>query len=87
VGPTHLSIKVKAIVENITIEVDELSKGTEEIILNMRQNLEQGRIVVAEILKVLSTTKSSHSTITTTSLAKPPNFVKYYKAQFKQYIS
>jgi len=37
----------------------------------MRHDLEQGRIVVAKMLKALSTTKSSLSTIPTTSLAKP----------------
>jgi len=33
--------------------------------------MEQGRTVVAKMLKALSTTKSSPSTITATSLAKP----------------
>jgi len=37
----------------------------------MRHDLEQGRIVVVEMLKALSTTKSSLSTILTTSLEKP----------------
>ena len=37
----------------------------------MRQDLEQGRTMVAEMLKALRTTKTSPSTIPTTSLAKP----------------
>ena len=71
VGLEHLHTGVKAILENIRVKVEELSKGTKEIVLYMRQDLEQGRIVVAEMLKALSTIKSSSSTITTTSLAKP----------------
>jgi len=71
VGLEHLDTGVKVIVENIRVEVEEISKETEEIILNMRRDLDQGRIAVAEMLKALNTTKSSPSTITTTSLAKP----------------
>ena len=67
----YIDTGVKAIVENIRVEVEELSKRTEETISNMRQDLEQGRTVVVEILKALSSTKSSPSTIPTTSLAKP----------------
>jgi len=37
----------------------------------MKRDLEQGITVLAEMLKPLSITKSSLSTITTTSLAKP----------------
>jgi len=37
----------------------------------MRRDVEQGRIVVAEMLKTLSTTKSSLSTIPTESTADP----------------
>jgi len=37
----------------------------------MRHDLEQGSIVVAKMLKALSTPKSSLSIIPTTSLAKP----------------
>jgi len=37
----------------------------------MKRDLEQGRTVVAEMLKALSKTKSSSSTTTTTSLVKP----------------
>ena len=70
-GLEHLDTGVKAIVENIIVEVEELSKETEEIILNMRRDLDQGRIAVAEMRKALNTTKSSPSTITTTSLTKP----------------
>jgi len=62
-GLEHLDTGVKAIVENIRVEIEELSKGIEEIISNMGHDLEQGRIVVAEMLKTLSTTKSSLSTI------------------------
>jgi len=50
-GLEHLDTGVKVIVENIRVEVEELSKGTEEIISNMRHDLEQGRIVVVEMLK------------------------------------
>ena len=71
VGLEHLDTGVKVIVKNITVEVEELSKGTEEIILNMQRDLEQGMTVVAEMLKALSTAKSSSSTMTTTSPAKP----------------
>ena len=67
-GLEHLDTGVKAIVENTKVEVEELSKGTEEIISNMRHDLKQGRVVVAEMLKALSNTKLSSST---TSLAKP----------------
>jgi len=70
-GLEHLDTGVKAIVENTKVEVEELSKGTEEIISNMRHDLEQGRIEVAEMLKALSNTKLSSSTTSTTSLAKP----------------
>ena len=37
----------------------------------MKCDLEQGRTIVVEMLKVLGTMKSSSSTATTTSLAKP----------------
>ena len=46
VGLEHLDTGVKAIVENIIVEVEELSKETEEIVLNMRQDHEQGRTVL-----------------------------------------
>jgi len=69
-GLEHLDTGVKAIVENIRVEVEELSKETEKIISNVKHDLEQGRIVVAEMLKTLSTTKSSLSTMPTTSMTK-----------------
>jgi len=39
-GLEHLDTGVKAVVENIRVEVEKLSKGTEEIISNMRHDLE-----------------------------------------------
>jgi len=45
-GLEHLDIGVRAIVDNIKVEVEELSKETEEIVLNMRQDHEQGRTVL-----------------------------------------
>ena len=70
-GLEHLDTGVKATVENIRVEFEELSKETEENISNMRRDLEQGRIVVVEMLKTLSTTKSSLSTIPTESTTNP----------------
>jgi len=71
IGLEHLDAGVKAVVENIRVEVEELSNETEDTISNMRQDLEQERTVVAEMLKALSTTEFSPSTILTTSLANP----------------
>ena len=70
-GLENLEIGVKAIVENIKVEIEELSKGTEDVISGMKHDVEQGRIVVAQMLKTLSTTKSSLSTIPTEYTAKP----------------
>ena len=74
-GLENLETGVKAIVENIRVEIEELSKGTEDVISGMKHDLEQGRTVVAEMLKTLSTTKSSPSptptTVQTESTAKP----------------
>jgi len=70
-GLEQLDTIVKPIVDNIKVEIEELFKGTEEFILTIKGDIEQGRTVVAEMVKVLNTTKSSPSTITTTSLAKP----------------
>jgi len=61
-------IGVKVIVDNLRVEIEELSKETEEI---MQRDLEQGTTVVAEMLKVLCSTKYFSSTNTTTSFAKP----------------
>ena len=71
VGLENLDTGVKATVENIRVKLEELSKETEEVISSMKHDVEQGKIVVAEMLKALSTTKSSSSTMTTTSPAKP----------------
>ena len=69
-GLEHLHTCVNARVDNLKVKVEELSKGTEEIILNMKLDLKQGRTLVAEILKVFGTIKSSCSANTTISLAK-----------------
>jgi len=57
-GLEQLDMRVKTIVNNIKVENEELFKETEEIILTIKRDLEQGRTVVAEMVKVLSTTKS-----------------------------
>ena len=77
-GLEHLDTGEKAIVENIIIEVEELSKGTDEIIKDMKKYPEQGRTIVVEMQKLLSTTKSSSSTISTTSTI---NSAKLYPSQ------
>jgi len=69
-GTEHLNMEVKVVLKNIRAAIEEISKGTEEIILSMQLDLEQGRVVVVEMLIALSTTKSNPSTITITSLAE-----------------
>ena len=43
----HLEIGIQDIVTNIWTEIDELSKGTTEILTDMQKDLEQGNLVVA----------------------------------------
>ena len=69
----QLEIRVQDIAANIGTEIDELSKGTTEIISDMRKDLEQERIVIAELLKTISAIKLTSSTTSlmiTTSSAK-----------------
>jgi len=47
----------------------------------MRHDLEQERIVVAEMSKAITTAKSSSSTMPTTSLAKPQTLQTTTKAR------
>ena len=62
---------VKAIIDNLRVEVKELSKETDKIIKSMRNDLAQGKTIVANMLKILGNTKTIISTISTTSTMKP----------------
>ena len=67
-GLKQLDIGVKAIVDDLRVEVKELSKGIEEIINGMKSDPAQGRTIVSKMLKILDASKTS--TISTTSTMK-----------------
>ena len=70
----HLEIDVQGIVANVRTEIDELTKGTTEIIGDIRKDLEQGRTIVLELLKTIDSFRSTSSTtspLISTSPAKP----------------
>jgi len=59
----HLDTGVQDIIANIKTEIDELTKGTTEIITVMRKDLEQGSNVVAELLNTINSLRPNSSTI------------------------
>ena len=70
----HRETGVQDIIANIRTKIDEFSKGTTEIISDMRKDLEQGRAVIEELLKNISAIKPTSSTtlpMITTSFVKP----------------
>jgi len=58
----HLETGVQNIVTNIRTEINELAKGTKEIIGDMRRDLDQGRTVVPKLLKMVNSLRSALST-------------------------
>ena len=67
----QLKIGVKAIIDNIRTEIDELSTGTDYVIGDTKKNLEQERTMIAKMLKSISSLKSPSSTISTISTNSP----------------
>ena len=67
----QLETVVKAIVENIRTEINELSIKTDNIIGDMNKDLEQRRTMITKILKLISCLRLPSLTISTTSPAKP----------------
>ena len=65
----HLETGIQDIVTNIRTEIDELSKGTTEILTDMRKDLEQGNLVVAELFKIINSLRTiSSETISSSTM-------------------
>ena len=59
------------IVDNLQIKINELLTGTTGIIGDMKKHLEQGRAVVVEMLKSISSLKPISSNLSTVSTTSP----------------
>ena len=82
-GLEQLEISAQAIVDNLQTEINELSTRTSDIIRDMKKDLEQGRMVLDEMLKSISSLKSHSSTISTISTISPvkPQFLQTTKSK------
>ena len=70
-GLEQLETGVQAIVDNLQKEINELSTWTADIIEDMEKDLEQGRAIIAEMLKSISSLKPFFSNLSTISTTSP----------------
>ena len=69
----YLETGVQDIVSNIRFEIDELTRGTAEIITDMRKDLKQGSIVVVKLLKTINSLRPTfYISLATTSSSTTP---------------
>jgi len=70
----HLETGIQDIASNVRTKIDELARGTTEMITDMRKDLEQGSTVVSKLLKTINSLRPTSSTLSpaTTSSSTTP---------------